>query len=115
MPARKRRQRHLAEEGDGDLYVARAAGSYVFDTRGKRYVDFVMGWCVGNFGWGDPELERRIERFRGPDYVYPDYSYRPWEELATLLARIAPGDLTKCFRATGGSEAADGDTGLVMR
>ena len=107
VPARKRVQRHLGEEGDGDLHVARAAGSYLFDTRGKRYVDFVMGWCVGNFGWGDPELERRIERFRGPDYVYPDYRYRPWEELATLLTRIAPGDLTKCFRATGGSEAVE--------
>ena len=107
MSARKRGARHLAEQGDGDLYIARAAGSYLFDTRGKRYVDFVMGWCVGNFGWGDPELERRIERFRGPDYVYPEYSYRPWEELATLLARIAPGKLTKCFRATGGSEAVE--------
>jgi acetylornithine/succinyldiaminopimelate/putrescine aminotransferase len=107
VPARKRGPRHLGEQGDGDLYVARAAGSHLFDTRGKRYVDFVMGWCVGNFGWGDRELERRIERFRGPDYVYPDYRYRPWEELATLLARIAPGHLTKCFRATGGSEAVE--------
>jgi acetylornithine/succinyldiaminopimelate/putrescine aminotransferase len=107
VPARKRGQRHLGEQGDGDFYVARAAGSYLFDTRGKRYVDFVMGWCVGNFGWGDPQLERRLERFRGPDYVYPEYRYRPWEELATLLARIAPGDLTRCFRATGGSEAVE--------
>ena len=107
MSGKKRGQSHLGEQGDGDFHVARAAGNYLIDTRGKRYVDFVMGWCVGNFGWGDPELERRIERFRGPDYVYPDYSYRPWEELATLLARIAPGNLTKCFRATGGSEAVE--------
>ena len=107
MPTRKRSQRHLGEQGDGGLSVARATGSYVFDTRGKRYVDFVMGWCVGNFGWGDPVLERRIERFRGPDYVYPEYQYRPWEELATLLTRITPGNLTKCFRATGGSEAVE--------
>jgi acetylornithine/succinyldiaminopimelate/putrescine aminotransferase len=107
VSARKAGKRHLGEQGDGDLRVARASGSYLFDTRGRRYVDFVMGWCVGNFGWGDPELERRIERFRGPDYVYPDYSYPPWEELATLLARIAPGNLTKCFRATAGSEAVE--------
>ena len=32
------------------------------------------------------KLERRIDRFRAPDYVYPEYSYRPWQELATLLA-----------------------------
>jgi acetylornithine/succinyldiaminopimelate/putrescine aminotransferase len=107
VPGQKRSQRHLGEQGDGDLYVARETGSYLFDTRGKRYVDFVMGWCVGNFGWGDPELERRVARFRGPDYVYPEYSYHPWEELATLLSRLAPGELTRCFRATGGSEAVE--------
>ena len=50
MRARKRVQRHFGEEGDGDVSVARAKGSYLFDTRGKRYVDFVMGWCVGSFG-----------------------------------------------------------------
>jgi acetylornithine/succinyldiaminopimelate/putrescine aminotransferase len=107
VPPRKRGQRHLGEQGDDEFSVARGKGSYLFDTRGKRYVDFVMGWCVGNFGWGDPELERRIARYRGPDYVYPDYRYPPWEELAGLLSRIAPGDLTKCFRATGGSEAVE--------
>ena len=21
------------------------------DARGRKYIDFVMGWCVGNFGW----------------------------------------------------------------
>ena len=46
MRARKRVQRHLGEEADGDVSVARARGSYLFDTRGKRYVDFVMGWCA---------------------------------------------------------------------
>jgi acetylornithine/succinyldiaminopimelate/putrescine aminotransferase len=107
VAGRKGVQRHLGQQEDSELSVSRAKGSYLFDSRGKRYVDFVMGWCVGNFGWGDPELERRIARFRGPDYVYPDYSYRPWEELATLLSRVAPGDLTKCFRATGGSEAVE--------
>ena len=49
VPVSRQRQRHLGEQGDGDLYVARAAGSYLFDTRGKRYVDFVTGWCVGTF------------------------------------------------------------------
>jgi acetylornithine/succinyldiaminopimelate/putrescine aminotransferase len=106
--ARKRAKRpHLGHREDDDFEVARSAGSYVYDRRGKRYIDFVMGWCVGNFGWGLPELERRIARFKGPDYVYPDYTYRPWRELATLLARIAPGDLSTCFRATGGSEAVE--------
>ena len=74
---------------------------------GKRYVDFLAGWCVGNFGWNNPRLERARRSFNGPDYVYPNDSYAPWEELAGLLARIAPAGLNMCYRATGGSEAVD--------
>jgi 4-aminobutyrate aminotransferase-like enzyme len=66
-----------------------------------------MGWCVGNFGWRPQATTKAIERFKGPDYVYPGYSYAPWTELARLLASLAPRPLTTCFRATGGSEAVD--------
>jgi 4-aminobutyrate aminotransferase-like enzyme len=66
-----------------------------------------MGWCVGNFGWRPAPIANAIERFKGPDYVYPGYSYAPWTELARLLASLAPRPLTTCFRATGGSEAVD--------
>ena len=90
MPPRKRGQRHLGEQGDDEFSVARGKGSYLFDTRGKRYVDFVMGWCVGNFGWGDPELERRIARYRGPDYVSTDI----------LPGRSSPGSSRASRRVT---------------
>jgi adenosylmethionine-8-amino-7-oxononanoate aminotransferase len=102
------KQTHLArDEEDSGVRVARSRGSYVFDNRGRKYVDFVSGWCVGNFGWNNSRLERARRSFRGPDYVYPGYSYAPWDELAGLLARIAPAELTMCYRATGGSEAVD--------
>ena len=102
------KQTHLArDEEDSGVRIARSRGSYVFDNRGRKYVDFLAGWCVGNFGWKNPRLERARRSFSGPDYVYPGYSYAPWEELAGLLARIAPAKLTMCYRATGGSEAVD--------
>src|SRR3954463_10820377 len=105
MPAR--RGEPLARELPAELQVATTNGSILTDSRGRTYIDFVMGWCVGNFGWGPPAIAKAIERFKGPDYVYPDYSYAPWTELARLLASLAPRPLTTCFRATGGSEAGD--------
>lgn len=99
---------HLArEEEESGVRIARSRGSFVFDNRGRKYVDFLAGWCVGNFGWNNPRLERARRSFKGPDYVYPNDSYAPWEELAGLLARIAPAGLDMCYRATGGSEAVD--------
>ncbi len=89
------------------LEVARAQGNYVYDNKGRKYVDFFMGWCVGNVGWGVREIVNEIKKFNGPNYVSPGYLYKPWAELAELLASIAPGNLTKSFRATGGTEAVE--------
>ena len=44
--------RFLARDEPGELEVARTEDSFVFDTKGRRYIDFMMGWCVGNLGWG---------------------------------------------------------------
>ena len=107
MPTRRRERRVIARQMPPELRVASTNGSIVTDSRGRKYIDFVMGWCVGNFGWANPEIVRATKRYAGPDYVYPEWSYAPWGELARLLASIAPGRLTKSFRATGGSEAVE--------
>ena len=93
--------------GHADIEVARARGNYIYDTRGRKYIDFIMGWCVGNFGWARPALRHRVHAFDGPDYVYPEYAYKPWRELAQLLVGLAPEGLARCCRATGGSEAVE--------
>jgi acetylornithine/succinyldiaminopimelate/putrescine aminotransferase len=107
MATTKRSKSYVARQSDSTLEVVRSSGNYLYDPRGKRYIDFVMGWCVGNFGWAQPEIQKELARFKGPDYVYPDYAYKPWNELGKLLVEIAPGNLAKCFRATGGSEAVE--------
>src|SRR5689334_196106 len=105
MPTRRRAP--LARDLPAELQVAATNGSVLTDSRGRKYIDFVMGWCVANFGWRPAAIGKALERFKGPDYVYPGYSYAPWTELARLLASLAPRPLTTCFRATGGSEAVD--------
>jgi adenosylmethionine-8-amino-7-oxononanoate aminotransferase len=100
-------RKYLGRESDAqDLQVARTKGAFVYDARGKRYIDFLSGWCVGNFGWDNTAITKGAAR-RRPDYVYPEYLYRPWVELAQLLAEITPGKLEKTYRATGGSEAVE--------
>src|SRR5688572_13144984 len=97
----------LAREDFPELRISRSAASFGYGRRGRKYVDFLMGWCVGNFGWGSAVIERPARKYRGPDYVYPHFDYPPWTELAKLLVSVAPAGLETCFRATGGSEAVD--------
>ena len=72
--ARPRKRFLVQNGGNADIEVARARGDYLYDARGRKYIDFIMGWCVGNFGWARPALRRRVHTFRGPDYIYPEYT-----------------------------------------
>jgi len=103
----KDRRYLLRDERPQLIDVVRSEGDYVYDAKGKKYVDFLMGWCVGNLGWGKKEIRRAIRNFKGPDYVLPSQLYAPWAELAELLAQVTPGKLQKSVRATGGTEAVE--------
>src|SRR5260221_13304397 len=93
------------------LEVVKTEGDYIFDKEGNKFLDFEMGWCIGNIGWSREEVTKAIKNFTNvPNYVIPGipgYMYEPWVELAKILSDITPGNLTKCFRATGGTEAVE--------
>jgi acetylornithine/succinyldiaminopimelate/putrescine aminotransferase len=101
-------ERYLGRDIDSDhIEIAKQVGCYVYTPRGKKYVDFVMGWCVGNFGWDNAQIKKRIHQFRGPDHIGRHQFYKPWAELAQRLEQMSPGKLKKSFRATGGTEAVE--------
>lgn len=104
----RRRSAELGREVDANgIAIVSSKDGYLIGPRGKRFIDFTSGWCVGNFGWEDRSIRAALRTFNGPTYVYPGYRYKAWDELAALLGDLAPGNLTHCFRATGGSEAVD--------
>jgi adenosylmethionine-8-amino-7-oxononanoate aminotransferase len=101
-------RKHLATgENQFDLEITGSDTFYLLVKGGKRYLDFISGWCVGNLGWGNREIRSAIRGFKGPAYVYPSFNYAPWAELSSALCRLAGGGLQRCFRATGGTEAVD--------
>lgn len=108
MDTKKLDKKFLARDLPAEnLEIKKSEGNFLFDSNNKKYVDFLMGWCVGNIGWGNKEIKKKISKYGGPDYVRPDYLYKPWAELSALLAKITPGKLQKSFRATGGTEAIE--------
>ena len=94
------------DEAPAPIEVTGAKGNYLFEGK-KRYLDFMMGWNVGNIGWNNEAVMKVIRDFDGPNYVTPDYMYRPWGDLAKLIASVAPGNLKISMRATGGTEAVE--------
>ena len=66
-------KKHFGRQGESeDVIVGNSADSYLTDARGRKYIDFTMGWCVGNLGWGNTEIRAAARKFDGPDYVHPN-------------------------------------------
>lgn len=96
-----------------DIEIVSSQDSILIDSNGKRYIDLIMGWCVGSFSWGNESITNVLKNYRGPEYVYSAFLYKPWAELGALLADITPGKkLVKSFRTTGGSGAVE--TGMKI-
>jgi adenosylmethionine-8-amino-7-oxononanoate aminotransferase len=87
----------------------RGSGPYVFDDRGKRYLDGLSGLFVSQIGHGRTEVAEAAAR-QGAELAYfPLWSYAHPRaiELAERLADLAPGDLNRVFFTTSGSEAVE--------
>jgi adenosylmethionine-8-amino-7-oxononanoate aminotransferase len=89
--------------------IARGSGQYVFDERGKRYLDGLAGLFVSQIGHGRIEVAEAAARQAGELAYFPLWSYgHPRAiELAERLAGMAPGDLNRVFFTTSGSEAVE--------
>ncbi len=115
MKLKTNEQKYFGRETEAiDVEVSRSEGSFIYDRNRKRYIDLFMGWCVGNFGWNNPDVKKAVRNYNGPDYIHPGFHFEPWAELAEMLAEITPGNLEKSFRATGGSESNEAALQMAM-
>jgi adenosylmethionine-8-amino-7-oxononanoate aminotransferase len=89
--------------------IVRGEGAYIYDVRGKRYLDGLAGLFVVQAGHGRIELAEAAYKQASELAFFPLWSYAhpPAIELADRLADYAPGDLNKVFFTTGGGEAVE--------
>ena len=89
--------------------IVRGSGQYVYDQKGKRYLDGLAGLFVSQIGHGRKEVAEAGAQ-QGSELAYfPLWSYAHPRaiELAERLANLAPGDLNRVFFTTSGSEAVE--------
>src|ERR1700723_265709 len=89
--------------------IVRGSGQYVYDSRGRRYLDGLSGLFVSQVGHGRTELAEAAARQASELAYFPLWSYAHPRaiELANRLAELAPGDLNRVFFTTSGSEAVE--------
>jgi len=91
-----------------DLIMDRGQGSVLFDSQGKRYVDFFAGIAVSTLGHAHPKMVSALSHQAGQLMHLSNYFYTaPNIELAEQLCRLAKMDrVLFCNSGTEANEAA---------
>ncbi len=100
------------------MEVAKAKGSYIYDTDGKAHLDFVAGVSACSIGHCHPAVVKAIKD-QVDSYlhvmVYGEYIQKPAIELTKLLAKHLPNPLNKTYLTNSGTEAIEGALKLARR
>jgi acetylornithine/succinyldiaminopimelate/putrescine aminotransferase len=100
------------------LEIERAEGMYLYDYKGKSYMDLVSGFAVSNTGHRHPKVIQAIKD-QADKYlhltVYGEYIQSPQIKFASKLASILPSTLSSIYFVNSGAEATEGAMKLAKR
>lgn len=100
------------------MEVSHAEGSYIYDTNGKAYLDFVAGVSASSLGHKHPRVNNAIiNQLNKYSHVmvYGEYAQHPATEFCRLLAQHMPEKLSKTYLTNSGTEATEGALKLARR
>jgi len=95
----------------------RGEGCYLFDASGKAYLDGSGGAAVSCLGHGDADVIAAVQAQAAElSFAHTGFlTSEPAEALAEMLVRHAPGDLSRVYLVSGGSEATEAAVKLARQ
>ena len=101
--------RHSSYDEADVPIITRGEGAYIYDARGKRYLDGLAGLFVSQLGHGRTELAEAAAAQAKELAFHPLWSYAHPNAimLAERLASYAPGSLNRVFFSSGGGESVE--------
>ncbi|HZH86572.1 MAG TPA: aspartate aminotransferase family protein [Brumimicrobium sp.] len=100
------------------IEVDYAKGSYIYDKKGKAYLDMIAGVAVNNIGHNHPEvvsaLKAQIDRHLHV-MVYGEFIQDAPLEMAERLTAILPSTLNSVYAVNSGTEANEAAIKLAKR
>lgn len=91
-----------------DKQYVRAENCYVWDSQGKKYLDFLGGYGALNLGHNHPEVTAAVNQVAHIPNLLQASMGTLTAVLAKNLAVMAPGDLSQSFFCNSGAEAVEG-------
>jgi taurine--2-oxoglutarate transaminase len=95
-----------AQESLDPMVITRAEGSYVWDGKGKRLLDFSSQLVFTNLGHQHPRVVKAVQDQAAVlCTVAPAHANGARSEAARLITDHTPGDLNRVFFTNGGADA----------
>ncbi len=100
------------------IEISHAKGSYIYDSNGKKMLDFVAGVSANSLGHNHPKVNQAIKS-QLDSYthvmVYGEFIQKPQLELCKALAKTLPKELSSVYIVNSGTEATEGALKLAKR
>lgn len=100
------------------MEIEKAEGSYIYDTNGNAYLDFVAGVSANTLGHQNKRvndaIKKQLDKYSHV-MVYGEYAQHPATEFCKLLASLLPEPLNKTYLVNSGTEAIEGSLKLARR
>ena len=100
------------------LEIASAEGVYIYDTQGKKYLDFIAGVSACSLGHRHPKviqaIKEQLDKYLHV-MVYGEFIQQKPLELSKFLAQILPKPLNCTYLTNSGTEAIEGAIKLAKR
>lgn len=89
--------------------IVRGEGVWLYDDRGRRYLDAISSWWVNLLGHGEPRIAAAIARQAQTleQVIFAGFTHPPAVELAETLVTRAPQGLSRVIYADSGSAATE--------
>lgn len=100
------------------LEVSHAKGSYIYDIKGKEYLDFIAGVSACSLGHCHPKVTTAVKDQLDiylHVMVYGEFIQEPAVALTKLLSKYLPDNLTTTYLTNSGTEAIEGSIKLARR
>lgn len=100
------------------IQISHANESFIYDTNGKAYLDFIAGVSANTLGHNHPKISQAIKE-QVDKYthvmVYGEFIQQPQVNLTKLLAQNIPKPLETVYLTNSGTEATEGALKLAKR
>lgn len=100
------------------LEIAKASGSFIYDTNGKAYLDFIAGVSANTLGHNHPKISEAIKNqvdLYTHVMVYGEFIQQAPTDLCKLMAENLPASLNTVYLTNSGTEATEGALKLAKR